>query len=541
MLAIRGTQDSPLHTTPPHTTAPHTTAPHTTPPHTTPLHTTAWMLTATLLLVRLLPAALQPGMFFDGVLHATIARNMAAGEGDLWRPVWFGPKCDYHEQPTLAFWLESLFFRVFGDHFWVEKLYSVLLAIGMAGLIAATWRHLLRDRPLLARCSWLPIVLWASLPGWAWIYDSNMLENTLGLFALASVYALLRAADSPRLWLAWTAAAAGCLTAAVLSKGPVGLYPLAAPLCLALTLERERARRMLAIGEGFLLMFLLFFGLLLLQNGAHEYLTKYFQIQVVSSLAGARETVHSAFGRFYIIREILQQVKNPLLIALGLFYWQSRRTGHGFRRQIGADTAPLKSPIWFCSLMAACASLPIIVSPKQFSHYAFPSYPFYAMALGLWCVPTVLALFARDREGAVAAEDPLDMRLSRSHRRLRWLAGGAAAIVVLATCFLAGRPHRDFDVYHDTLAIGRIVPAKSRIRLQPDMSLDYAMQCYLGRWCDIASGATYVEAKYCLGPPAAPDPPGYRAVPADLRHCKLFARIDTNSARLTLGDHPPRQ
>ena len=237
-------------------------------PTKSPLHTTAWMLTATLLLARLLPAALQPGMFFDGVTHATIARNMAIGEGDFWHPVLFGPACDYHEQPTLAFWLESLLFRLFGDHFWVEKLYSAMLAVGTAAIIAVIWRRLLRDRAELANCSWLPVAIWACLPSWAWMYDSNMLENTLGLFALASVYASLRAANSQGAWLAWTAAAAICLAAAVLSKGPVGVFPVVTPIVIGFTLGRKQFRKMVVLQEGLLLVFFLAFGVLLAQRGA---------------------------------------------------------------------------------------------------------------------------------------------------------------------------------------------------------------------------------------------------------------------------------
>ena len=69
-------------------------------------------------------------MFFDGVTHAAIARNMAIGVGDFWHPV-FSPAdgTGYHEQPPLGFWLESLLFRALGDHFWVEKLYSALTGV----------------------------------------------------------------------------------------------------------------------------------------------------------------------------------------------------------------------------------------------------------------------------------------------------------------------------------------------------------------------------------------------------------------------------
>ncbi|HEX4415031.1 MAG TPA: hypothetical protein VH107_15450, partial [Lacipirellulaceae bacterium] len=173
---------------------------------------TGWLLTIAVIVCRLLPMSVQTGMFFDGVTYATIARNMAVGIGDFWHPMILAKsmsddsstavksasadassnantaECSttdacsdeaFYEHPPLALWLESLFFRLFGDHYWVEKLYSALTAIGTAALIAALWRLLLRDRPDLAEHTWLPVLLWAAIPTWAWLFGSNMLENTL--------------------------------------------------------------------------------------------------------------------------------------------------------------------------------------------------------------------------------------------------------------------------------------------------------------------------------------------------------------------------
>jgi hypothetical protein len=502
-----------------------------------PLSMTAWMLTGALLIVRLLPAAAQPGMFFDGVTYATIAKNMSVGVGDLWHPVLFGPASDYYESPTLPFWFQSQLFRVFGDHFWVEKLYSAMLGIATAALIAATWRWLLRDRPRLRDCSWLPVVLWLILPSWAWMYDSNMLENSLGLFAIASVYASLRAADSPRGWIAWVGLAATCLMGAVLSKGPVGMFPLVTPAVIAITIRRGQLRHMLVIQEGLALAFMLLLGLVLVQPGAHNYLTTYFHQQVVSSLAGHREIVHSRFGRLDILFRMAGQLIVPGLVAAVLFYLARSRRGRT------SAAAPIAEPnlaareMLFCLFTAASASLPIAISPKQSGHYAFPSYALYALALAIWCVPAVLKLFGSPNSAPPAPVGEVSVApLAKGHQWLRGLAGAAVACVLIATCFLAGRPHRDKDVYYDTLAIGRLVPRQSVIGFTSNLDDDYPIRLYLARWDGIATdfnvgnkasggiAASTALPEFCLASLDAAPPAGYTLVPADLIRYRLFER-----------------
>ena len=191
-------------------------------PTQSPLHTTAWMLTATLLLARLLPAALQPGMFFDGVTHATIARNMAAGEGRFLASGVVRPGCDYHEAADArvlagvaavsragrSFLGRKALFgdaghRHGGDH--RGDVAAVACAIGRSCAIARGCR-LRSGRACRA---------------WAWMYDSNMLENTLGLFALGERLRIAAGREfAAGLARPGRRLAAICLVGAVLSKGP---------------------------------------------------------------------------------------------------------------------------------------------------------------------------------------------------------------------------------------------------------------------------------------------------------------------------------
>ncbi len=496
-----------------------------------PVRITGWLLVAALIAFRLLPGLAQPGMFFDGLTHAAIARNMAAGVGDFWHPV-FSPAdgAGYHEQPPLGFWLESLLFRVCGDHFWVEKLYAAATGLLTGLLIAAIWRRLLRDDELRL-LDWLPVALWVGLPGWGWMYGNNMLENTLGLFSALAVYSLLRASDGPAVLgrLAWLAAGAGAIMAGVLGKGPVGLFPLITPLVVHFTLRRQSLKQAVFQNVALVAFVAVGFIVLLLLPAASAYLDKYLHEQLFASLAGDRETVSSPLGRLEIVWKIAKEIIVPIAIGASVIWWARRRGGSfkygwpGLERSEAPEAdAPndlqhptVRGPIAFCLITGAAGSLPLVLSPKQSGHYAFPSYALYALAIALWCGPAVFALFAR--EAAVAKKLQRAVRLSST---------GVMAALVIPTCLTAGNPHKDADVYRDTLAVGRILPRATVVGLAAELSTDYPLLTSLSRWDDIGADRAAESPRFVLAATTTPPRSGYVAVPTCMSRYRLLQRAD---------------
>ncbi|MCH7550031.1 MAG: glycosyltransferase, partial [Candidatus Krumholzibacteriota bacterium] len=134
-----------------------------------------WLLTASIFCATVLPRLLVDGMFVDGVMYATISRNLADGLGTLWKPHFsmtlFG---EFFDHPPLVFWVESIFFRAFGDHYLVEAFYSLCTAAAATLLIVLLWRRLTANYPGLARLAWLPVFFWLSIPQISWAYSNNM-------------------------------------------------------------------------------------------------------------------------------------------------------------------------------------------------------------------------------------------------------------------------------------------------------------------------------------------------------------------------------
>ena len=246
----------------------------------TPNERTAWIVVCAIGFCLLAPWVLLRGMSLDGLIYATVARNMAVGLGDFWHPLYDAKNGVFHEHPPLGYALQSTFFRVLGDHWWVDRLYSVLTAVPMAGLMVLIWRRLARSVPRVAQLSWLAVMLWIVMPAWLWIYRNNYLENTLGIFTALAVYASLRALDAARWWPAWSALAAASIVAAVLCKGPVGLFPAVTPMLAVLALGEHSPRKGLLVQASLVVGLAALAGLVLADPAVREFLAAYLDRQV---------------------------------------------------------------------------------------------------------------------------------------------------------------------------------------------------------------------------------------------------------------------
>lgn len=413
------------------------------------VHRGLWILVGLLALAIFVPPLARRGMTWDGVLYATIARNMAVGLGDAWHPrVSDTFMRHFHEHPPLAFWLESLYFRALGDHVWVERLYSLTTGLVTAGILVGLWRHLLRGVPRAAAYSWLPILLWMAYCQWC--YRHNILENTLGVFTALAVFASLRALDSPRTAAAWAVLAGTSVAAALLAKGPVGLFPAVSPALAWLVLGQSSRGKALLVQLVLLASAAGALGCLLLSSEARSYLHDYLQVQVLASVAGQRDAVTAFPGRLSILLFLAKDLLMPGGLA-GLIFLAGWRSG------LAARDPRLAGPAWFCLLTGLSASLPLMASPKQHGHYTAPSWPYFCFALALACLPAAQSLAAR--------LEPLTKRPVQ--RKLRWLAAGAIVFALGKTVLYAGTPYRDRSVIRVADSLAQAAGAHTTVAVVP--------------------------------------------------------------------------
>ena len=143
---------------------------------------------AALLIALTLPRMAQRGMFGDGLLYATIARNLSIGSGSLWAPRYTETAwAEFYEHPPLGLALEAAAFWLLGDHLIVERAFSLIVFGLHALVIAMIWR---RVQP--AALDWLPLLFWLVPSIVTWGAVNNMLENTQALFTSIAILLLHR-------------------------------------------------------------------------------------------------------------------------------------------------------------------------------------------------------------------------------------------------------------------------------------------------------------------------------------------------------------
>ncbi len=351
------------------------------------------------------PRLAHRGMFVDGVTYASIARNLAAGQGSFWSPAYTAAVYpQFHEHPPLGFWLQSLWFRVLGDHLFVERLYAFTVALATGVLIGVIYRQVQagilagtsqptaagtvparpparfgtghgssieasshareirdrEDRQQLAELDWLPVILWIAVPVVSWAIVGNLLETTVALFTTASVgtaVMALRSSEGPagpaKLITSWSVLSGLFIVAATLTKGPVGLFPLAAPAFFLLlpTGGRRLWTVLTAQWMTVALCALLLWG----WGTARTSLTEYVNQQVIAAVAGEREVSGNSFA---IVKVLFQGASSLPMAAVVIL---TAAAAGRFVRSSRMERAV--ASLFFAIGLAG--TLPILVSAKQ--------------------------------------------------------------------------------------------------------------------------------------------------------------------------------
>lgn len=475
-----------------------------------------WVLAGAAVGLLLLSRLVKVSMFFDGGIYATVARNLAEGRGSVWRlhfsetlfPV-------FSEHPPLMIWLQALGFAVFGDSLAVDKGFSLLTFVLCAALLSGIWMRLHPQDPPMRSAFPFVLVLVLVSGRVDWGFANGLLENLLAVFTLAAVLAVLVAQgppqhDRPGRRRLLMAVAGLAVSLAVLTKGPVGLFPLATPAIHALVFRQSRVGTVVADTLVMLSVVVLSFGALLSFDAARDAIGRYLDAQLFASLSGGRGRYG---GGLDVLRKILGVTGLAIVIVSLLAL--AGRTLHIAPADAGLQRLRRRRAV-FLLVVGLSASLPIGLSPRVANFYFNPSLFFLAGGLGVLGAPYLLAILARLGEG--------------------WARGlfagslaallGSAVVVVLQI----GRPGTDERPIAQAAAIGRVacpsgVGCDLNLAACGEVWEDWALHTYLQRHHRISMArAADRDTTFVLTTRDCRTAPGYTDTGIDVSPYRLLKR-----------------
>lgn len=480
------------------------------------LMSSIWMLLGCAFCLGILARIVQLSINLDGGIYATLARNLSRGQGTAWELHFSNSFFNvFAEHPPLMMWLEAVCFIIFGDSIAVEKGFSLLTFFISSALLYQLWKRLNDGDMLMQQAFPFALLLLLFSGRVSYGYANGLLENLLTIFSLSAVLLILIAYNrqSPlfslgRMCLIACAGLLICLS--MLTKGPVGLFPLAAPGIYWLIFRKPRFS--VAVID-ILLIFLVigcFLALLYSVTASREGIERYLTAQLLPSLRGDR----GSFGGGYnVVRKIIG-INGYSIILMVLAAYLARRFGWG-NKDIEAVQARRKRAV-FMVFVGISASFPLALSPRVTNFYFNPSLFFYSTGFCLLAWPAII-------EG-------LD-RLKGYVKRLIWFSSLLSLLVSFAVVIVNfGEPGEDEQAIHLTSSIHTFVchgeaDCKPTISACDSVWGEAIIHTYLQRWYNISIAKIEdVKSEFLIANESCRDVPGYTDTKLDISPYILMRR-----------------
>lgn len=475
-----------------------------------------WILLCAAVCLQILVQLVHVSMFFDGGIYATVARNLAEGRGTMWAPHFSETLFPtFAEHPPLMFWLQAIGFSLFGDTIAVEKGFSLLTFVISAALLFKIWMRLNKDDVVVQKAFPLALLMALIAGRVNWGFANGLLDNLLAVFSLTAVLLVIIAYDRPgpalsakRLALVALAGLAICQS--LMTKGPVGLFPLAAPAIYWLVFRRPAFLTMVIDSVIIGVVIVLFIATLYAFDASREAVDRYLAAQLFASLRGDRGYYG---GGLYVFRKILG-VNGYSLAILALAALASWRFKLGRSDRLTRNQRFRRAA--FLILIGMSASLPIGLSPRVANFYFNTSLLFYSAGFAILVSPVIM-------EGLSRLRDQQSKGLSLG--ALALLTG--SIVIVIANI---GRLGSDAHTIKQAIAIESLVCADKRT-CTPSISAcenawkDWALHTYMQRFYKISiAKQANGDAEYVIAEASCGDLPGYRRTRADVAPYTLMKR-----------------
>lgn len=414
-------------------------------------HKLGYFIAFSILVLICAPTLFSEGMFLDGLTYSAISKNMANGLGSFWVPYYTEQLFpEFYEHPPLGIGLQALFFKIFGDSIFVERIYSLGTFLITGGIMALIWKRINGS----FKYGWLPILFFALIGNVAWACSNNLLENTMMIFTTLAALWIIKSRSQGIIWLILGGFS---LLLAFLTKGFTSLYVWSLPFFFFLFAKEEKFGKMAVNTIVLILSTVVPLGVLfIVSNDAYTSLSEYFMKQVVGSISNV-QTVDSRFS--ILIKFFESSIFS--LIALVIVAIIGRVKKHTFDFKSNRSVA--------LTLLAVTLSgiVPIMISLKQRPFYILTVYPLFSIAISFWFVPFIQQFKA--------------WKIST----VKTLAALTGTLAISLTVIFWGKLVRDKNLVTDVKTIITHIGRDTSVNVCMDTRLRYNVTAYFHRYGEI--------------------------------------------------------
>ena len=471
-------------------------------------HFPFWVFTISVFIIAILPSLIQDGMFIDGIQYAAISKNMANGLGTFWFPYlsenWNVKGSIYFlEHPPLVYFIQSIFFRIFGDCIYTERIYCLFTAIISALIIAKLWNLAAEKKKVIQKLSWLPILFWISMPIVFRSYQMNVQENTMVIFILAAVYSVLKGLKNNKHSYLYFVLGGVFIFLSTLCKGVPGLFPLVTVVMYWLAGGKVKFHKLLIYSLVLLFVPTLLYFLVLLNGNAYESLSFHFTARFLERVQND-PVVNS---HLHILFRLFIDLLPAIVVVFIVFLAQRKKTSLSWNKDY-------KTQMLFFILIGVAGSIPLTITLVQRDFYLAPSLPFYALGLALLVSPYISYIL---------------MPFSQNSRIFNLFRAISISLLIgglIYTGCMVGNAERDQDILHDTYIMGKKIGGGTRVRLGTSQGDHWSFELYLIRYFNISFGSPIKDSRYIihLKNDAPPDEESFKLIPLHTKTYKLYKR-----------------
>lgn len=428
-----------------------------------------WFLTISIFTALIVPALIQDGMFMDGVLYTSVSKNLANGIGSFWFPefseTWVkNGYYTFHEHPPLVFGIQAIFFKIFGNSLYTERIYSFLTACITAYFIVKTWQLVTKEYQEIQNIGWLAVFLWIIIPVCFWAYQNNIQENTMGVFTLLSVYFSLKALFLNQKNYINIIISGVFIFLASFSKGVPGLFPIGV-IGLYWIVNRSYPFSKVVIYTFILIAVpVLIYSLLLLNNEAAQSLNIYFYKRLLARV----ESAPVVDSHFFILGGLFMELLPIFIVAVILFVVYRIKSIKPIVEK------SLHQKVIFFILVGLSGSLPLMFTLVQRRFYFVHSLPFFAIGLALLIAPGLSVLLKKINTS------------KKSFNLFKIISIILLVIVITISALQTGKVKRHKKLLHDIYLMEKIIPHHTIIGTPESMWNNWSLQCYLIRYFNIS-------------------------------------------------------